>query len=281
MPRPTPAERVMPIDWSTRPSSSMATHSDVKSPSSPMPPNSSGTTRPNRPRSPIFGTRSLGKWWSLSHLAMCGSTSASANSRTTLRKSSCSLLSSNIALLRGARRRSIRLPATRHTGVVLLDVDVNVKQYSRVCQPSPPAAASRRPGRSARSRTSSRSPTGRCGTTRTSGLITPERRGTDPGLPPPRPHPAGPDPAGQAARLPARGDPHDHRPLRPAAGQGQPAGVRPGPDRRAPHRPRAAPPRPRGRPHRARRVRAPLPRRPRPPRLRLPARARAGPRLGA
>ena len=73
-----------------------------------------------------------------------------------------------------------------------------------------------------------------------------------PRLPPPRPHPAGPHPARQAARLPARGDPHDHRPLRPAAGQGQPAGVRAGPDRRAPHRPRAAPPRPRGRAHRAR-----------------------------
>ena len=32
MPRPTPASRVMPIDWSTRPSSSIATHSEVKSP---------------------------------------------------------------------------------------------------------------------------------------------------------------------------------------------------------------------------------------------------------
>ena len=31
MPRPTPASRVMPIDWSTRPSSSIATHSEVKS----------------------------------------------------------------------------------------------------------------------------------------------------------------------------------------------------------------------------------------------------------
>ncbi len=28
MPRPTPADRVMPIDWSTRPSSSIATQSD-------------------------------------------------------------------------------------------------------------------------------------------------------------------------------------------------------------------------------------------------------------
>ena len=33
MPRPTAASRVMPIDWSTRPISSMATHRLVKSPS--------------------------------------------------------------------------------------------------------------------------------------------------------------------------------------------------------------------------------------------------------
>ena len=31
MPSPTPASRVTPIDWSTRPSSSMATQSEVKS----------------------------------------------------------------------------------------------------------------------------------------------------------------------------------------------------------------------------------------------------------
>ena len=59
MPRPTPADRVMPMDWSTRPSSSMATHSEVKS--APAPPYSSGTTSPNRPSSPIFGISSTGK----------------------------------------------------------------------------------------------------------------------------------------------------------------------------------------------------------------------------
>ena len=59
MPSPTPASRVMPIDWSTRPSSSMATHSEVKSP--PLPPYSSGTTSPNRPSSPIARTTSSGK----------------------------------------------------------------------------------------------------------------------------------------------------------------------------------------------------------------------------
>ena len=39
MPTPTAASSVMPIDWSTRPSSSIATHRLVKSPSAP--PNSS------------------------------------------------------------------------------------------------------------------------------------------------------------------------------------------------------------------------------------------------
>ena len=59
MPRPTPASRVMPIDWSTRPSSSIATHSVVKS--APLPPCSSGTTSPNNPSSPIARTTSSGR----------------------------------------------------------------------------------------------------------------------------------------------------------------------------------------------------------------------------
>jgi hypothetical protein len=45
----------------------------------------------------MVGMRSSGKWLVRSHSAMCGDTSASANSRTTARKSSCSLLSSNTA----------------------------------------------------------------------------------------------------------------------------------------------------------------------------------------
>ena len=52
MPRPTAASSVMPIDWSTRPISSIARHSDVKPPSSPAipaPPNSSGAVSPIRP----------------------------------------------------------------------------------------------------------------------------------------------------------------------------------------------------------------------------------------
>ena len=96
MPRPTAASSVMPIDWSTRPISSIATHRLVKSPSSPMPPYSSGAVRPNSPSLPIFCTTSTGKWWSRSHCAACGAISASANSRTLRRNSSCSRLSSNV-----------------------------------------------------------------------------------------------------------------------------------------------------------------------------------------
>ena len=98
MPRPTPASSVMPIDWSTRPSSSMARQSEVNGPSSgarPAPPYSSGATRPNRPRSPICCTTSVGKWWSLSHFATCGAIAVSAKSRTVRRNSSCSRDSSN------------------------------------------------------------------------------------------------------------------------------------------------------------------------------------------
>ena len=86
IPRPTPADSVIPQDWSTRPSSSIATHRLVKSP--PAPPYSSGTTRPNSPRSPSLATSSTGKWCAASQAAACGAISASANSRTTRRKSS-------------------------------------------------------------------------------------------------------------------------------------------------------------------------------------------------
>ena len=96
MPRPIPASSVTPIDWSTRPSSSIATQTDVKSP--PLPPYSSGTASPNSPSSPIARTRSTGKWCSRSHCATCGAISRSAKSRTTLRNDSCSSLSSNIRL---------------------------------------------------------------------------------------------------------------------------------------------------------------------------------------
>ena len=107
MPRPTPASSVMPIDWSTRPISSIATHRLVKSPSSPAPPYSSGAVSPNSPSLPIFCTTSTGKWWSRSHCAACGAISASANSRTLRRNSSCSRDSSNVMVLMLAARLAI------------------------------------------------------------------------------------------------------------------------------------------------------------------------------
>ena len=67
----------MPIDWSTRPISSIATQRLVKSPSSPAPPYSSGAVSPNSPSLPIFCTTSTGKWWSRSHCAAYGAISAS------------------------------------------------------------------------------------------------------------------------------------------------------------------------------------------------------------
>ena len=67
MPSPTAASRVMPIDWSTRPISSIATQRLVKSPSAP--PYSSGAVSPNSPSWPIFCTTSTGKWCSRSHCA--------------------------------------------------------------------------------------------------------------------------------------------------------------------------------------------------------------------
>ena len=108
MPRPVPASSVTPIDWSTRPISSIATHTEVKS--APLPPYSSGTASPNSPSSPIEWINSTGRWWSRSHCATCGAISVSAKSRTTLRKVSWSEDSSNIIS---------KLPR--------LDVHVNVK----------------------------------------------------------------------------------------------------------------------------------------------------------
>ena len=96
IPSPTAASRVIPIDWSTRPISSIATQRLVKSPSSPAPPYSSGEVSPNSPSLPIFCTTSTGKWWSRSHCAAYGAISASANSRTLCRNSSCSRLSSKL-----------------------------------------------------------------------------------------------------------------------------------------------------------------------------------------
>src|SRR5688572_4354729 len=67
-PSPTPAERVIAIEWSTRASSSMAMQRAVKSP--PEPPDPSGNGGPNRPTLPIDGTTSTGRWWSRSHASV-------------------------------------------------------------------------------------------------------------------------------------------------------------------------------------------------------------------
>src|SRR5262245_44649796 len=91
-PRPTPASSVMPRDWSTRPSSSMAMHSVVRS--APPPPYSSGKGMPNRPRSPIWRTTSVGKTCSASQRSAWGAISPSAKSRTSLRSASCSSVNS-------------------------------------------------------------------------------------------------------------------------------------------------------------------------------------------
>ena len=102
MPRPTPAERVMPIDWSTRPSSSIATHSDVKSPlagaavllghDQPEQPEVAHLAARGRPGSGARGPTAR----------RAARPRVSAKSRTTLRKSSWSSDSSNIAVLPAA-----------------------------------------------------------------------------------------------------------------------------------------------------------------------------------
>ena len=66
--------RVMPIDWSTRPSSSIATQSEVKSA-----PRAAVLLRDGEAEQAELahlGTRSTGKWCSRSHCATCGATSA-------------------------------------------------------------------------------------------------------------------------------------------------------------------------------------------------------------
>ena len=64
-PSPTAASRVIAIDESTRATSSMATHSVVKS--APEPPYSTGNDSPNRPSRPIAWMVSTGNSWSRSH----------------------------------------------------------------------------------------------------------------------------------------------------------------------------------------------------------------------
>src|SRR5262245_1082710 len=106
-PRPTPASRVMARDWSTRPSSSMAMHSVVRS--APPPPYSSGKGIPNRPRSPMWRTTSVGKRCSASQRSAWGAISPSAKSRTSLRRASCSSVNST-GTIRSVRPRGRPYP---------------------------------------------------------------------------------------------------------------------------------------------------------------------------
>ena len=90
-PRPTPASSVIASDWSTRASSSMATHSPVQVAAAAV---RLGERDAEQPQLPHRWTVSTGNVWSRSHASACGSISASANSRTTARSASCSSVSS-------------------------------------------------------------------------------------------------------------------------------------------------------------------------------------------
>ena len=135
------------------------------------PPNSSGTTRPNSPRSPIFGTRSTGKWCSRSH---CGDVRRDLGLGEVAHH-----LAEVLVVLAQLEHRSAPCRGRRGSPRRLLDVDVNVKHDRRRANPVTDASATpastpvRRPtgthlvDRRGR-RASSASPTARCGTTRTS-----------------------------------------------------------------------------------------------------------------
>ncbi len=102
----------MAIDWSTRPSSSMATHSVVRS--APPPPYSSGNGMPNRPELAHRPARCRpGSVWSRSQASAWGAISLSAKSRTTLRNASCSSVSSRlmggVGLMGEDGRRVVRI----------------------------------------------------------------------------------------------------------------------------------------------------------------------------
>ncbi len=87
-PSPTAAASVMPEDWSTRPSSSSATHM-VTAPAA-APPYDSGNGRPNKPSAAIRVTISSGNSSRSSRSAAPGATTSSAKSRTTCRNCRCS-----------------------------------------------------------------------------------------------------------------------------------------------------------------------------------------------
>ena len=109
-PRPTPASRVIATDESTRPSSSIARQSVVRS--APCPSHSSGNGMPNSPSSPIRRTMSSGNSPVRSNSTARGRTTSSANSRTVRRKDSCSSVRSKST----ARSISGRAPPLRLGG---------------------------------------------------------------------------------------------------------------------------------------------------------------------
>ena len=79
---------VTPTPASARDSSSSTRMYETKS--APAPPSSSGTHTPSRPSSPSFVNSGLGKVWSRSHEAACGTISASATSRASAWIARCS-----------------------------------------------------------------------------------------------------------------------------------------------------------------------------------------------
>ena len=284
MPRPTPAESVMPIDWSTRPSSSIAMHRLVNTPpseSSSEPPNSSGTTRPKSRGPPSAGR---GRTGSGGHGPTWRRAAPPPRSRTrgrppgSPRGPGCS---SNI----GAPSRRWPAPGRGATAYGhVLDVDVNVKQYSPVCQPphgcrartaaARPAAPAVPVDHGPPPRTWSIAEVAQeFGVTHRTvrhyeelGLITPERRGT------PGSTTAATAPGWDSSCAASGSGSRWRRSGRSSTcttcpGVGAASSRRPRPDRRAPGRPGATPARPRCRAGRAERVRTPLPVRPRAPGL--------------
>src|ERR1700674_126744 len=91
-PRQTAASRVIPTPVSARDISSIARHSDRKSP--PAPPYSSEKGNPNRPSSPIWRTMSYPNWWRRSSSPAAGATTSRAKSRQTSRIACCSAVRS-------------------------------------------------------------------------------------------------------------------------------------------------------------------------------------------